>query len=293
MARIISGKDVARQVREEAAGHTREVAERLGRPPGLTVVLVGEDPASQVYVGRKEKASAAVGIRSITLRLPADTDQEILLDTVARLNADDTVDGVLVQLPLPEQIDEQTVIEAIDPRKDVDGFHPISQGRMLAGLPGLRPCTPAGIVELLERDPVPLAGARAVVVGRSNIVGKPVAAMLMQKGTDATVTVCHSRTRDLGAITREAEVLVAALGSPRAITAEMVRPGAVVIDVGIHRIPDADAPRGTRLVGDVDFGPVSEVAAAITPVPGGVGPMTVAMLMRNTVLAAAARVAAG
>lgn len=286
-ARIISGTAVARAVREEAAVRAAEIAGRLGRPPGLTVVLVGEDPASQVYVGRKEKASAAVGIRSETLRLPADTPEEALLATVARLNADPAVDGVLVQLPLPGHIDEQRVIEAIDPAKDVDGFHPVSQGRMLAGLPGLRPCTPAGIVELLQRSEVALAGARAVVVGRSNIVGKPLAAMLMQKGVDATVTVCHSRTRDLAEHTRGAHVLVAALGRPRAITADMVREGAVVIDVGIHRLEDPDAPRGTRLVGDVDFEPVSRVASAVTPVPGGVGPMTVAMLMRNTVEAAA------
>lgn len=286
-ARIISGTSVAKTVREEAAARAAVVSARIGRPPGLTVVLVGEDPASQVYVGRKEKASAAVGIHSVTLRLPADTSEEVLLDTVARLNADPTVDGVLVQLPLPGHIDEQRVIEAIDPAKDVDGFHPVSQGRMLSGLPGLRPCTPAGIVELLQRSEVALAGARAVIVGRSNIVGKPLAAMLMQKGVDATVTVCHSRTRDLAEHTRGAHVLVAALGRPQAITADMVREGAVVIDVGIHRLEDADAPRGTRLVGDVDFEPVSRVASAVTPVPGGVGPMTVAMLMRNTVEAAA------
>jgi methylenetetrahydrofolate dehydrogenase (NADP+) / methenyltetrahydrofolate cyclohydrolase len=286
-ARIISGKAVARTVREEAAERVRQIRGPLGRAPGLTVVLVGEDPASMVYVGRKEKASAAVGVRSETLRLPADTDQATLLETVRRLNADEAVDGVLVQLPLPGQIDEQTVIEAIDPAKDVDGFHPLNQGRMLAGLPGLRPCTPAGIVELLQRGGVPLAGARAVVVGRSNIVGKPVAAMLMRKGVDATVTVCHSRTRELAVHTRTADVLVAALGRPQAITAEMVRDGAVVIDVGIHRIDDGEG--GTRLVGDVDFDGVSRLASAITPVPGGVGPMTVAMLMRNTVEAAAAR----
>jgi len=291
-ARIISGTAVARTVREEAKARAAELREPLGRAPGLTVVLVGEDPASQVYVGRKEKASAAVGIRSETLRLPADTDQATLLDTVQRLNGDDGVDGILVQLPLPGHIDEQTVIETIDPAKDVDGFHPVNQGRMLAGLPGLKPCTPAGIVELLQRGGVPLSGARVVVVGRSNIVGKPAAAMLMQKGIDATVTVCHSRTRELGTHTRAADVLVAALGRPRAITEEMVRDGAVVIDVGIHRIDDGEggARLGrTRLVGDVDFDGVSRLASAITPVPGGVGPMTVAMLMRNTVEAAAAR----
>ena len=288
-ARIISGTAVARTVREEAKARAAELREPLGRAPGLTVVLVGEDPASQVYVGRKEKASAAVGIRSETLRLPADTDQATLLDTVQRLNGDDGVDGILVQLPLPGHIDEQTVIETIDPAKDVDGFHPVSQGRMLAGLPGLRPCTPAGIVELLRRSEVPLSGVRAVVVGRSNIVGKPLAAMLMQKGVDATVTVCHSRTRDLAVHTREAQVLVAALGRPEAITADMVRDGAVVIDVGIHRLEAPDRPKGTKLVGDVHFEPVARVASANTPVPGGDGPMTDAMLMLNTVEAAAAR----
>jgi len=291
-ARILSGKDVARQIREEVAVRAAKVTEALGRPPGLTVVLVGEDPASQVYVGRKEKASAAVGIANRTLRLPDDTTQEDLLSLIAELNADDAVDGILVQLPLPGHMDEPAVIEAIDPDKDVDGFHPISAGRMMTGLPGFRPCTPAGIVEMLRRSDVKVPGSHAVVIGRSNIVGKPLANLLLLKGLagDATVTVCHSRTPDLATHTREADILLAAMGRPLAITADMVKPGAVVVDVGIHRVEDATAPRGTRLVGDVDFDAVSEIASAITPVPGGVGPMTVAMLMHNTVTSAEAKV---
>lgn len=289
-ARILSGKVTARVIRAEVQQRAAAFTERAGRPPGLTVVLVGEDPASQVYVGRKEKASAAVGIRNETIRLPAETPEADLLALVARLDADGAVDGILVQLPLPPHMDERTVIEAIDPAKDADGFHPINQGRLLAGLPGLRPCTPAGIVELLVRGDVETRGAHAVVVGRSNIVGKPLAALLMHKGegADATVTVCHSRTVDLASYTVEADILIAALGRPRAITAEMVKPGAAVIDVGIHRVEDASAPGGTRLCGDVDFEPVAEIASAISPVPGGVGPMTVAMLMHNTVAAAEA-----
>ena len=289
-AKIISGKDVARTIRGEVAQRAARVTAALGRPPGLTVVLVGEDPASQVYVGRKEKASAAVGIRSVTLRKPADTTQAEILEIVAHLNADPEVDGVLVQLPLPPHCDDQAVIDAIAPDNDVDGWHPISAGRLMSGIPGFRPCTPAGIVELLRRSDVPLSGAHAVIVGRSNIVGKPLAALMLLKGTDCTVTVCHSRTRDLAAFTRQADILVAAMGRPLAIGADMVKPGAAVVDVGIHRIDDPTAARGTRLVGDVDFAAVSEVASAITPVPGGVGPMTVAMLMHNTVVSAEAKV---
>jgi len=289
-ARIISGKDIARTIRGEVAERAAVVTRKLGRPPGLTVVLVGDDPASAVYVGRKEKASAAVGIRSVTLRRPAATTQEEILAIVAQLNADPEVDGVLVQLPLPGHVDDQAVIDAIDPAKDVDGFHPVSAGRLMTGMAGFRPCTPAGIVELLQRSDVPTTGAHAVIVGRSNIVGKPLAALMLLKGTDATVTVCHSRTRDLSSQTRQADILIAAMGRPRAIGADMVKPDAAVIDVGIHRIDDPTAPRGTRLVGDVDFDPVAEVASAITPVPGGVGPMTVAMLMHNTVASAEAKV---
>ncbi len=289
-ARILSGTEVARAIRSEVAIRAGAFVRRHGRPPGLGVVLVGDDPASAVYVGRKEKASAAVGVRSVTVRMPASARHDEVMEAVARLNDDPTVDGFLVQSPLPPQVDGHAVIDAIDPAKDADGFHPLNVGRALIGLPGLRPCTPAGVVELLRRCDVPTRGRHVVVVGRSNIVGKPLAALLVQKadGADATVTVCHSRTSDLSVHTRRADILVAALGRPRAIGAEMVRPGAVVIDVGIHRVEDPGAPRGTRLVGDVDFGPVSEVAAAITPVPGGIGPMTVAMLLVNTVTAAEA-----
>ena len=290
-ARILSGTEVAMAVRADVAARVEQLVPRLGRAPGLTVVLVGDDPASSVYVGRKEKACAAVGIRSQTHRLPTETSQAELMALVDALNADETVDGVLVQLPLPRHMDEQAVIEAIHPDKDVDGFHPISVGRLVTGLPGLRSCTPAGVVELLRRCEVPVAGMHAVVVGRSNNVGKPLAALLTLKGADATVTVCHSRTADLALHTRRADLLVAAMGRPRAITADMVKPGAVVVDVGIHRVDDPTHPKGSRLVGDVDFGPVSEIASAITPVPGGVGPMTVAMLMHNTVESAAARAA--
>ena len=289
-ARILSGTEVARAVRADAAKRAEQVQQALGRPPGLTVVLVGDDPASRVYVGRKEKACAAVGIRSQTHRLPAETSQADLLTLVDELNADEAVDGILVQLPLPRHMDEQAVIEAIEPDKDVDGFHPISVGRLVTGLPGLRSCTPAGVVELLHRCEIPISGKHAVVVGRSNNVGKPAAALLALKGEDATVTVCHSRTADLASHTRQADILIAALGRPRAITADMVKPGAVVVDVGIHRVDAPERPKGFRLVGDVDFDRVSEVASAITPVPGGVGPMTVAMLMHNTVCAAEARV---
>ena len=289
-ARILSGTEVARAVRADAAKRAEQVQQALGRPPGLTVVLVGDDPASRVYVGRKEKACAAVGIRSQTHRLPAETSQADLLTLVDELNADEAVDGILVQLPLPRHMDEQAVIEAIEPDKDVDGFHPVSVGRLVTGLPGLRSCTPAGVVELLHRCEIPISGKHAVVVGRSNNVGKPAAALLALKGEDATVTVCHSRTADLASHTRQADILIAALGRPRAITADMVKPGAVVVDVGIHRVDAPERPKGFRLVGDVDFDRVSEVASAITPVPGGVGPMTVAMLMHNTVCAAEARV---
>jgi methylenetetrahydrofolate dehydrogenase (NADP+) / methenyltetrahydrofolate cyclohydrolase len=288
-ARILSGTEVARAVRADVAARVERLRPRLGREPGLTVVLVGDDPASRVYVGRKEKACVAVGIRSRTHRLPVETSQDVLMALVDELNQDETVDGVLVQLPLPGHMDEQAVIEAIAPDKDVDGFHPISVGRLVTGLPGLRSCTPAGVVELLRRCEVPVTGKHAVVVGRSNNVGKPLAALLTLKGEDATVTVCHSRTADLAHHTRQADVLVAAMGRPRAITADMIKPGAVVVDVGIHRVDDPTHPKGSRLVGDVDFGPVSEIASAITPVPGGVGPMTVAMLMHNTVCAAEAK----
>lgn len=278
-ARLLDGKAVASAIRSEVAAEAKEVASRIGRPPGLAVVLVGEDPASRVYVRNKGRACAEAGFGSEQLTLPAATTQEELLAHIGRLNADPAVDAVLVQLPLPRHIDEGAVIEAVAPQKDADGFHPLNLGRLLLGRPGPVPCTPAGIMELLARAGVETRGARAVIVGRSNIVGKPLANLLMAKGADATVTVCHTRTRELAVHTRSADILIAAVGRAEMIAAGMVSPGVVVVDVGINRLPDG------RLVGDVHFSSVSEVASAITPVPGGVGPMTIAMLLRNTLAA--------
>lgn len=290
-ATLIDGTAVARRVRERVAADVRELV-AAGVTPGLTVVLVGDDPASAVYVGAKAKASAEAGIRGEQIRLPAETPEAELLGIVDRLNADPAVHGILVQMPVPKQIDPAAVIRRIDPAKDVDGFHPVNAGKVLIGeTDGFAPCTPAGVVRLLEETGVPLRGAEVVVVGRSNIVGKPVAALLMQPGVDATVTVCHSRTRDLAAHTRRADVLIAAIGRAGFITGDMIKPGATVIDVGVNRIPDVSKKSGTRLVGDVDFEAARRVASAITPVPGGVGPMTIAMLLANTVRAA--RQAAG
>ncbi|HQL09132.1 MAG TPA: bifunctional methylenetetrahydrofolate dehydrogenase/methenyltetrahydrofolate cyclohydrolase FolD, partial [Lentisphaeria bacterium] len=259
--------------------------------PGLAVVLVGSDPASTSYVTAKEKACHEVGIFSDDNRLPAETSEAELLALIARLNKDDRIHGILVQLPLPKHISEAKVIMAIDPDKDVDGFHPVNVGRMVIGEDGFLPCTPHGVLVLLERCGVELDGAEVVVVGRSNIVGKPLANMLIQKGRrgNATVTVCHTRTRNLAEHTRRADVVIAAAGRPGTITADMVRDGAVVIDVGVNRVTDPSAARGYRLVGDVDFAAVKEKASLITPVPGGVGPMTITMLLHNTVAAAKRR----
>ena len=288
---IIDGKKIAAEIRAEIAADAARFAVEAGRAPGLAVVLAGENPASVSYVTAKELACAECGIRSFPVRLPATVSQEALLAEVERLNADPEVDGILVQLPLPKGLDEQAVIRAIAPEKDVDGFHPVSLGKLLIGLDTFVPCTPAGIIELLVRSGVQTAGKRAVVVGRSNIVGKPVAALLARKGRggDATVTVCHTATRDLAAHTREADVLVVAAGRPGTIGAGMVKKGAVVIDVGVNRIPDPTRKSGHRLVGDVDFDAVAPVASLITPVPGGVGPMTITMLLANTVKAARLR----
>ena len=288
---IIDGKKIAAEIRAEIAADAARFAAEAGRAPGLAVVLAGENPASVSYVTAKERACAECGIRSFPVRLPATVSQEELLAEVERLNADPEVDGILVQLPLPKGLDEQAVIRAIAPEKDVDGFHPVSLGKLLIGLDTFVPCTPAGIIELLVRSGVETAGKRAVVVGRSNIVGKPVAALLARKGRggDATVTVCHTATRDLAAHTREADVLVVAAGRPGTIGAGMVKKGAVVIDVGVNRIPDPTRKSGHRLVGDVDFDAVAPVASLITPVPGGVGPMTITMLLANTVKAARLR----
>ena len=288
MATLIDGRKIAAEIRAEVAADAARFAAEKGRAPGLAVVLAGENPASLSYVTAKERACAEAGIRSFPVRLPADVTQDALLAEVARLNADPAVDGILVQLPLPKGLDAQAVIQAIAPEKDVDGFHPVSLGRLLAGLGTFVPCTPAGIVELLLRSGSDPAGKRAVVVGRSNIVGRPLSVLLSRKGRggDATVTLCHTATPDLGAVTREADILVVAAGRPGTVGAGMVKPGAVVIDVGVNRVPDASRPRGYRLCGDVDFDAVAPVASQITPVPGGVGPMTIAMLLVNTLKAA-------
>ncbi|WP_345785278.1 bifunctional methylenetetrahydrofolate dehydrogenase/methenyltetrahydrofolate cyclohydrolase FolD [Roseisolibacter sp. H3M3-2] len=286
-ARLIDGAAIARGVRARLADEVAALRAEHGVTPGLSVVLVGDDPASAVYVRNKEKQSVEAGMRGETIRLPATTTQEELLAVVDRLNADDRVHGILVQMPLPKQIDPNAVLRRIRPEKDVDGFHPVNVGKLLIGeSDGFAPCTPAGVMVLLEEAGVPLRGAEVVVIGRSNIVGKPMAALMVQAGVDATVTVCHSRTRDLAAHTRRADVLIAAIGRGRFVTADMIKPGAVVIDVGMNRIDDPTTKSGTRLVGDVDFDGAREVAAAITPVPGGVGPMTIAMLLANTVRAA-------
>jgi methylenetetrahydrofolate dehydrogenase (NADP+)/methenyltetrahydrofolate cyclohydrolase len=285
---LIDGTALAKRIRAEVAAEVADLKAR-GVTPGLAVVLVGEDPASAVYVGAKEKASREAGMAGETIRLPASSSQAQLLSLVEQLNQDERVHGILVQMPLPKQIDPDTVINHIRPDKDVDGFHPVNVGKLLIGhRDGFAPCTPAGVQRMLAEHGVQTAGAEVVVVGRSTIVGKPMAALLMQAGAnaDATVTVCHSRTRELGAHTRRADILIVAAGRPRMVTADMVKPGAVVIDVGMNRIPDAGAKNGTRLVGDVDFDGVRQVASLITPVPGGVGPMTIAMLLHNTVRAA-------
>ncbi|MFN5583181.1 bifunctional 5,10-methylenetetrahydrofolate dehydrogenase/5,10-methenyltetrahydrofolate cyclohydrolase [Gemmatimonas sp.] len=287
-AELIDGKAIAETIRHEVAADVAALTAR-GVVPGLTVVLVGDDSASATYVGAKEKASKADGMQGETIRMPASTTQAELLLVVERLNADPSVHGILVQMPLPKHIDPDTVIRHILPEKDVDGFHPVNVGKLLIGhTDGFVSCTPAGVIELLVRSGVDTRGAEAVIVGRSNIVGKPMAALLVQgrAGGDATVTVCHSRTRDLAFHTRRADILIAAIGRAEMITGDMIKPGAVVIDVGMNTKPDATRASGTRLCGDVHFASAVEVAGKITPVPGGVGPMTIAMLLRNTVRAA-------
>jgi methylenetetrahydrofolate dehydrogenase (NADP+)/methenyltetrahydrofolate cyclohydrolase len=287
-AKLIDGAALAKKIRAEVASDVAVLRER-GIVPGLTVVLVGEDPASAVYVGAKEKASREAGMAGETIRLAASTTQAQLLALVEQLNEDNQVHGILVQMPLPKQIDPDTVIRHIRPDKDVDGFHPVNVGKLLIGhTDGFAPCTPAGVQRMLVEYGVETTGAEVVIIGRSTIVGKPMAALMVQSGpgADATVTVCHSRTRDLASHTRRADILIVAAGRARMVTAEMVKPGAVVIDVGMNRIADTTTKSGTRLVGDVDFNGVRQIASLITPVPGGVGPMTIAMLLRNTVRAA-------
>ena len=284
---LIDGTKLAAQVTAEVATKVAELKAR-GVTPGLTVVLVGDDPASAVYVGSKERTCIELGMNGETIRKPATISQDELLGIVDRLNADPAVHGILVQMPLPKHIDPDTVVRRIRPDKDVDGFHPVNVGKLSIGeKDGFAPCTPAGVLYMLQTSGVKTSGANCVVIGRSNIVGKPMASLMVQPGIDATVTVCHSRTRDLVEHTRRADILIAAVGKAQMITADMVKPGAVVIDVGMNRIPDASKKSGTRLVGDVAFDEVREVASLITPVPGGVGKMTIAMLMSNTVRAAA------
>jgi len=284
--KIIHGTKLAEQVRVEVAAKVAVLKAR-GITPGLSVVLVGDDPASAVYVGAKERTCNELGMHGETIRRPATITQEELLEIVDRLNADDRVHGILVQMPLPKHMNAEAVIRRVRPDKDVDGFHPINVGKLLIGdTDGFAPCTPAGVLYMLKACNVPTSGAHCVIVGRSNIVGKPMASLMVQPGVDSTVTICHSRTANLAAETRRADILIVAAGRPEMVAANMVKPGAVVIDVGMNRIPDATKKSGSRLVGDVAFKSVREVASRITPVPGGVGKMTIAMLMANTARAA-------
>ena len=278
-AQILDGKNLAKQIRRELANEVAAFHKESGITPTLAAVLVGDDPASEVYVRNKRKDCEEVGIASVLEKLPAETTQEQLLTVIEQLNEDSQIHGILVQLPLPKQIDTEAILESVSVAKDVDAFHPENVGRLVQGRPVFLPCTPHGVVDLLKRNNIATAGRHVVVVGRSDIVGKPLSIMLAQKGADATVTLCHSRTADLPAITQSADILVVAIGKPNFITADMVRPGATVIDVGINRVE-------AGLVGDVDYEPVSEVAGAITPVPGGVGPLTRVMLLVNTLTAA-------
>ena len=283
-ARIIDGKAIAAQLRERVAAAALALRDAHGIVPGLAAVLVGDDPASQIYVRSKARACTAAGLASFEFRLSADAGLPTSLELLAKLNSDERVDGILVQLPLPAGVEPQVVIAAIDPATEVDGFHPVHVGRLGSGDPGLVPCTPQGILLLLRASEVPLTGAEAVVLGRSGIVGRPVAALLV--AADCTVTIVHSKSRDLPGICRRADILVAAIGRPQMVKADWLKPGAAVIDVGINRVATED---GTRLVGDVDFAATRRVAGAISPVPGGVGPMTIACLLRNTLLAACRR----
>ena len=286
-ARILDGTRLSRVIRDEVAADVKRLSAR-GHQPGLAVVIVGDDPASQVYVRAKGKACVEAGMHSVTIGLPADVPQAELMATVDHLNQDPAIHGILVQLPLPRHLNEREVLLRLDPAKDVDGFHPINAGKVAIGdSSGFRPCTPYGVQQMLVREAIETSGAHAVIIGRSNIVGRPMASLLLASGPggDATVTVCHSRTRDLPAITRTADIVIVAIGRAGFLTAEMVREGATVIDVGINRVADATSPKGYRLAGDVAFDEVAGKAGAISPVPGGVGRMTIAMLLRNTVQA--------
>ncbi len=288
MAQLIDGKAIAEQIKHEVKAEAERLRQTGGITPGLAFILVGDNPASQSYVRSKGKACQEMGFHSVTERLPATAPEEAVLRLIHSFNNDPAIHGILVQLPLPKHIQEENIIEAIDWRKDVDGFHPINMGKLVIGQPCLRPCTPAGVQELLIRSGNDPSGKHVVVVGRSNIVGKPVMNMLLQKqrGANAVVTIVHTGAKDIAAFTRQADIVIAAIGKAEAITGEMLKPGCVVIDVGINRVDDPTAKNGYRLVGDVHFESASRVARAITPVPGGVGPMTIAMLMRNTLEAA-------
>ncbi len=292
-ATIIDGRAIAARVRAEVAEGTRAFTERVGRAPGLATVLVGEDPGSAVYVGAKQRACAEIGMAPLDRRLPADVPLEQVAELLEDLNAEESVDGILLQLPVPEHLDGPSLTGLIDAAKDVDGLTPVNAGLLALGRPGLRPCTPLGVMELLaslrseEGRPIEIEGAEAVIVGRSNLFGKPMAQLLLQE--NATVTVCHSRTRELAAVCARADILIAAVGRPRLVGREFVKPGAVVIDVGVNRLTPEEAGNKSGLVGDVDFAAASELASAITPVPGGVGPMTIALLLRNTLSAAVRR----
>lgn len=288
--KLIDGKELARSLRGEIAAGVAALKSEKGVTPGLAVILVGDNPASVSYVTAKEKACTEAGMLSREIRLPAETTEEELVSLVKKLNCDPEIHGILVQLPVPKHIRDKAVIDAIAPEKDVDGFTPINVGKMMIGDECFLPCTPHGIIKLIEFSGMDIRGKHAVVIGRSNIVGKPVAALLARKETNATVTLCHTGTPDVGHFTRDADIVVVAAGRPKTLTGDMLKPGAVVIDVGVNRIPDATKPKGFRLVGDADFESCSKVAGAITPVPGGVGPMTITMLLWNT-LESARRVA--
>ncbi|CUT01025.1 bifunctional methylenetetrahydrofolate dehydrogenase/methenyltetrahydrofolate cyclohydrolase FolD [Candidatus Kryptobacter tengchongensis] len=287
-AQIINGKKISEEIKQEIKQQAEALFNETGVVPGLAFILVGDNPASQVYVKMKGKACEELGFYSITLKLPTETSENELIEKIQTLNSDPKIHGILVQLPLPPHIDEQKILQTIDPIKDVDGFHPVNVGKLVIGLDTYLPCTPAGIQELLKRSGINPSGKHVVIVGRSNIVGKPIANILIQKKewANATVTVCHTGTKDIAYFTKQADILIAAMGNPEFIKGNMIKPGAIVIDVGVNRINDPNSEKGYKLVGDVHFESAYEVAGAITPVPGGVGPMTIAMLMKNTLKAA-------
>ena len=288
LAKIIDGKKIAEEIKEEVKQKTLQLKNERGITPGLAFILVGDNPSSQSYVKSKNKACDEAGFYSITEKLPASTSEEEILKLIQKFNQDNKIHGILVQLPLPNHINERNITEAIDYHKDVDGFHPINVGKLVIGHDCIKPCTPAGIQELLIRGGIEIWGKHVVVAGRSNIVGKPIANILLQKQKDANavVTIAHTGTKDLSYYTKQADILIAAMGKPKSVTADMVKPGAVVIDVGINRVDDSTSSKGYKIVGDVDFDSVAKIASAITPVPGGVGPMTIAMLLLNTLKAA-------